>query len=118
MFLFNLGKIVCFIIFQTDKCLLPLLYCFQNLFGDVTSDVADEDDVDELYEQSKLVFSKTLLDMFIVRKLCVYWRFLIEVDDISGIVDRAMSAGIQCTTMWTMQFLRILNNIRLVGNIE
>ena len=58
MFLFNLGKIVCFIIFQTDKCLLPLLYCFQNLFEDVTSDVSDENDVDELYEQSKLVFSK------------------------------------------------------------
>ena len=66
MFLLLLDKSVSFIIFQKVKCLLPILYCFQNLFEDVTSDVSDENDVDELYEQSKLVFSNILLDMFTV----------------------------------------------------
>ena len=72
MFLLFLGKSVSFIVFQKDKCFLPLLYLFQNLSEDVASDVSDEEEIDELYERSKIVFSIALLDMFTTQMLPVY----------------------------------------------
>ena len=49
-------------------------YFFQNLSEDVASDVSDEVEIDELYEQSKIVFSIDLLDMFTTQMLPVYWH--------------------------------------------
>ena len=72
MFLLFLGKSLSFIIFQKDKCLLPLLYCFQNMSEDVASAVSDEEEIEELYEQSNIVFSIALLDMFTTQMLPVY----------------------------------------------
>ena len=50
---FSFGKHVSLIIFQTERELLPLLYCFQNLSADLVSDCEedeeheDEDNIDE-----------------------------------------------------------------------
>ena len=72
MFFLFLGKSVSFIIFQKDKCFLPLLYFFQNLSEDVASDVSDEEDIDEIYEQSKTVFSIALIKMYTAQMFGVY----------------------------------------------
>ena len=78
MFFFSLDWNICLIIFQSERGLLPLLYCFQNLSADTDSEDKDEADVEvdaddeELYEEFILKFSQPPIELFTVEMWSAY----------------------------------------------